>query len=71
MSTAEYQGNENYVHIEVGDRTFTTRSDREFSPDRGTRIGVSIPSEDVFLFDVDSGESIKTKSRAEPRTTEA
>ena len=69
--TAEYQGNENYVHIEVGDRTFTTRSDREFSPDRGTRIGVSIPSEDVFLFDVDSGESIKTKSRAEPRTTEA
>jgi multiple sugar transport system ATP-binding protein len=71
VSAAEYQGNENYVHIEVGDRTFTTRSDREFSPDRGTRIGVSIPSEDVFLFDVDSGESIKTKSRAEPRTMEA
>lgn len=70
VSVAEYQGNENYVHVDLGDRTFTARSDREFSPDRGTEIGVTIPPEDVYLFDIDSGESFKTKSYSEPQPKE-
>jgi multiple sugar transport system ATP-binding protein len=71
LSDVEYQGNENFVHIKVANQTFTTRTDREFKPDRGDIIGVSISSEDVFLFDISSGESIKTKSRPEPHAAEA
>jgi len=70
VAVSEYQGNENYVHIEVGDHGFVTRTATEFDPRRGDRVGVSVPPEDVYLFETDSGTSLKTKTRTEPRPTE-
>ncbi|WP_411968837.1 ABC transporter ATP-binding protein [Haloferax sp. YSSS75] len=61
VTVSEYQGNDNFVHLDVGDVELTTRVPPVVYPDAGDDVGVTVSPEDVYLFDIDSGRSIKTR----------
>lgn len=62
IKITEYQGNENYIHLKVKDKTLIARTSPNFGPDRGKKVNISIAQEDIYIFSVDSGEAIKTKN---------
>ncbi|ELY61685.1 ABC transporter ATP-binding protein [Natronococcus jeotgali] len=61
VTITEYQGNDNFVYLDVGDRSLTARVPPGVYPDSGDEVTVRIAAEDVFLFDPETTESIKTR----------
>lgn len=61
VTVAEYQGNDNFIHLSVGDRTLTARVPPAVYPEPGAVVGVSVNPVDVYLFDPDTGAAIKTR----------
>jgi len=55
---AEYQGDTNFVFLDVADHQFAVRAPRTVRPDRDTTVGVQIPGADVYLFDPDTGAAL-------------
>ena len=61
----EYQGNDNFVHLSVADQNLTARVPPDTYPDPGDTVGVSVDPADVFLFDPNSQEALKTRGLSE------
>lgn len=59
VAVTEYQGNENFVHLNVGQRQVTAVVPPTITPDAGDTVRVGIPSDAVHLFDADTGETIR------------
>jgi multiple sugar transport system ATP-binding protein len=60
VSVTEYQGNDNFVHLSVGERQLTAVVPPTVAPEAGETVTVSVPETAVHLFDVDTGETIRT-----------
>ncbi|MFC4438632.1 MULTISPECIES: ABC transporter ATP-binding protein [Natrialbaceae] len=75
VTVSEYQGNDNFVYLEAGDRnrTLTARVPPAVYPDPGTDVEVAVAAEDVYLFEPATGDAIKTRGigaeRVETRPT--
>jgi len=61
VSVAEYQGNDNFIHLSVAGQDMTARVPPTVYPNTGDNIRVDIDPDDVYLFDTDTGRSIKTR----------
>ncbi|WP_433627740.1 ABC transporter ATP-binding protein [Halomicrococcus sp. NG-SE-24] len=61
VSVAEYQGNDNFVHLSAGDSDLTARVPPDVYPNPNDVVDVSVAPEDVYLFDSTTGESLKTR----------
>lgn len=59
---SEYQGNDNFVHLSVFDQDLIARAPPHIFPERGETLGVSINQEDIYVFDSQTGDSIKTQT---------
>ena len=67
VAVTEYQGNDNFVYLDVGSQSLTARVRPAVYPDPGDEVSVSIRPENVYLFDPDTTESIKTRGVDEQR----
>jgi multiple sugar transport system ATP-binding protein len=61
----EYQGNANFVHVDLGDRRLTARTSPDLLPERGATAYLDVSPGDVHLFDPDSGRAIHTRGAAD------
>jgi len=55
----EYQGNGNFLFLEAEELELTLRTPSSVRPDPGETVTVTADSEDVYLFDAESGEAIR------------
>jgi multiple sugar transport system ATP-binding protein len=60
VQNTEYQGNTNFVHLGFDGDSMTVRTSPEFSPTAGDRVGVRFDPAEVYLFDVDTGETLRS-----------
>ena len=59
-SITEYQGKENFVHLEFEGIELTARVPPDTQAGRGERVGLTVDPEAVYLFDPETGRSLKT-----------
>jgi multiple sugar transport system ATP-binding protein len=59
VSVTEYQGNDNFVHLRVGDRQMTAVVPPTVQPAADDRVTVSVPSSAVHLFDSETGATLR------------
>lgn len=64
VRNSEYQGNTNFVHLHLDGDALTVRTDPEFAPSAGDRVGVRLPPASVYLFDVETGATLRSAARA-------
>jgi len=58
----EYQGKERYMYLELAqEEEIIVRAPATQDFDVGETVWISLPSENVYLFDPDSGEALQTK----------
>lgn len=55
---SEYQGDTNFVFIDVEDERFTVRAPRSVRPDRGETVGLRVAPEAIHAFDPETGKAI-------------
>ena len=60
VTVTEYQGNDNFVHLRLGDRELTAVVPPATRPAPGERVRVSVAPRDVFLFDPAGGDALWT-----------
>jgi multiple sugar transport system ATP-binding protein len=67
VTVTEYQGNDNFVHFEVGDEALTAvvSPDVELAP--GERVSVHVAPEDLYVFDPESGETLSVGTEVRDR----
>ena len=65
VTVTEYQGNDNFIHLSVADQTLTARVRSDIYPSPGATVDVSVDPTDVFLFEPESGTSLKTRGLSE------
>jgi len=58
----EPMGNENFLYATLGSREITARIDATARPQPGDVVTVDFPESSLYLFDPDTGESLKTKT---------
>jgi len=56
----EYQGNDNFVQVEFADRTLTCVVPATVRPRRGETVGLNFPPEQIHLFDMDTGDAVRS-----------
>lgn len=61
VNVNQYQGKENFVHLTVDSEELTARIPPTVTVERGQSVGITVAPSDVYLFDSQSGESIKTR----------
>ncbi|MDZ5810730.1 ABC transporter ATP-binding protein [Halorubrum sp. AD140] len=61
VRVTEYQGNDNFVYLDVGDRSLTARVPPGIYPEPSDEVTARIAAEDVYLFDPETTASIKTR----------
>lgn len=66
INVTEYQGNDNFVHLQIGSHEFTAVVPPSVNPGPGDTLPVSIPPEAVHIFDIETGEAIRTADTASP-----
>jgi multiple sugar transport system ATP-binding protein len=62
VGVTEYQGNDNFVHLRLGDANLTAVVPPSVSPDPGDKVAVSVAPEDVYVFDAETGTALATAS---------
>ncbi len=70
VTVSEYQGNDNFVHLSVGDRDLMARVPPDTYPNPGETVGVTVSPRDVFLFDSDTGTALKTHGSPDDPTAQ-
>lgn len=60
----EFQGNDNYVHLNLTDQSFTARLTTEQMFDRNEQVALEIEPADLYLFDTETGDTLKARDRA-------
>ncbi len=68
VTVTEYQGNDNFVYLDVGDLSLTARVPPGIYPDPGDGVTAWVAAEDVYLFDPETTASIKTRGVGDERT---
>lgn len=63
VNVVEHMGNENYMYMRMSDVELSARVDRIIRPNENETIQFTFDLSDLYLFDSDSGESIKTKKK--------
>jgi multiple sugar transport system ATP-binding protein len=58
----EPMGNENFLYATLGDREITARIAATARPQPGDVVTVDFPESSLYLFDPETGESLKTKT---------
>lgn len=67
VSVVEPMGELSYVYIEIGDQMCTLKSDSDLKVRPGDTLDLRFPEDDIYLFDAETGNAVKTKSvAAEP-----
>jgi multiple sugar transport system ATP-binding protein len=61
----EPMGNENFLYATLGDREITARISATARPGPGDVVTVDFAESSLYLFDPDTGESLKTKTDGE------
>lgn len=61
ITVIEYQGNEMYVYLDFDGKELLARTSPDVDLNEGEYVSVSISPRDVYVFDPDSGESLKTR----------
>jgi len=62
VTVVEEMGNENFLYATMGDIDLIARIESKIHPDEGMSVDFGFEEEDIYLFDVDTTESIKTKT---------
>ncbi|WP_424005375.1 ABC transporter ATP-binding protein (plasmid) [Haloarcula salina] len=62
VTVVEKMGNENFIYGTLGEKEIVARTDVAVRPETGDRVGISFEEESVYLFDVQTGDSLKTKT---------
>ncbi|WP_121743151.1 ABC transporter ATP-binding protein [Natronorubrum halophilum] len=62
VSVVEKMGNENFIYGQIGEKEVVARTDASIRPEPDDRVGIHFEEESVYLFDDQTGESIKTKT---------
>ncbi|MFC6962278.1 ABC transporter ATP-binding protein [Halocatena marina] len=62
VTVVEHMGNENFLYAQIGDIDLTARVESEVQPSEGTEVDFDFEEADLYLFDVETGKSIKTKT---------
>lgn len=68
VSVSEYQGNDNFVHLTAAGHDLIARVPPAIYPDPEETVDVFIDPVDVYLFDPDTGESLKTHGLVDEST---
>jgi multiple sugar transport system ATP-binding protein len=68
VAVTEYQGNDNFVHVDVGDVELTAVVSPSVRPEPGETVPVTVPASAVHVFDGDTGESLRTSRESDPRS---
>jgi multiple sugar transport system ATP-binding protein len=61
-SVAEFQGREQFVHLSYEGEELTARQNADVDFAAVDEVGVSVPASSVYLFDAETGETLKTAS---------
>ena len=64
VSVVEPMGNENFCYMELGEHELTARIDPTLRPQAGEEVAFAFDESALYLFDVDTGEALKTKTDA-------
>ncbi|ELZ28518.1 ABC transporter [Halogeometricum pallidum JCM 14848] len=62
VTVVEHMGNENFLYARMGEVDLTARVPSKMRPPEGSRVRFDFDEEDLYLFDVDTQESVKTKT---------
>ncbi len=62
MLVLEPMGNENFCYMELATHELTARIDPRIRPEEGEDVAFDFEEEALYLFDVDTGEALKTKT---------
>ena len=68
VAVAEYQGNDNFVYLDIDDQSLTARVPPAVYPDPGDEVTVHVAAEDIYLFDPETTKAIKTRGVDGQRT---
>lgn len=69
VAVTKYQGNDNFVHLQIEERELTAVVLPTTQPAPGDRVRVSIEPEEIYLFDPDTGETLRSPGRKEEKTS--
>jgi multiple sugar transport system ATP-binding protein len=64
VSVVEPMGNENFCYMELDGHELTARIDPDIRPEAGEEVAFAFDEEALYLFDLDTGEALKTKTDA-------
>lgn len=64
VAVTEFQGNDNYVHLEVDGQSLTARLTSDQTFDRGEQVALEVEPADLYLFDTETGDTLKARDRA-------
>jgi multiple sugar transport system ATP-binding protein len=59
VSVSEYQGSDNFVHLDVGSRELTAVVPPAIRPSAGDTVPVTVPPDVLHLFDADTGSALR------------
>jgi len=62
VTVAEHMGNENFLYLELAGQELTARIDSAIRPEAGQTIRFTFEEEALYLFDPETGASLKTKT---------
>ena len=65
VSVVEQMGNENFLYVDVSDHEFTFRSSSTIQPNEGEQVSFTFDEQSLYIFDADTGETLKMKSSIE------
>ena len=68
VSVTEYQGSDNFVHVDVGEVELTAVVSPSVRPEPGETVPVTVPASAVHVFDGETGESLRTSRESDPRS---
>jgi multiple sugar transport system ATP-binding protein len=60
VGVTEYQGNDNFVHLRLGETELTAVVPPSVAPNAGDRVVVSVAPDDVYVFDAETGTALTT-----------
>ena len=62
VTVVEQMGNENFLYAQMGDVDLTARIDSAMNPGEGMDVEFGFDEEDLYLFDVQTLETVKSKT---------
>jgi multiple sugar transport system ATP-binding protein len=61
VAVSEYQGNDNFIHLNANGKELTARVRPDVYPAVDSDVAVSVDPADVYCFDPDTGDALKTR----------